>query len=127
MIRTIARDLSGMKSEVIIQKIASATHSITSCDPRESKLIEIEASDELRAAVNERTAMMHFTNFANAAGQIKVDEWVKLAKQYNIPCMNDAAADTPPVSHLWDYTNMGYDLVTFSGGKAIRGPRARAC
>ena len=77
----------------------------------------------MRAAVNDRTAMMHFSNFANAAGQIKVDEWVKLAKQYNIPCMNDAAADTPPVSHLWDYTNMGYDLVTFSGGKAIRGPQ----
>jgi L-seryl-tRNA(Ser) seleniumtransferase len=67
--------------------------------------------------------MMHFTNFANAAGEIKVDEWVKLAKQYNLPCMNDAAADTPPVSHLWDYTNMGYDLVTFSGGKAMRGPQ----
>jgi len=67
--------------------------------------------------------MMHFSNFANAQGQIKVDEWVKLAKQYGLPCMNDAAADTPPVSHLWDYTNMGYDLVTFSGGKAIRGPQ----
>jgi L-seryl-tRNA(Ser) seleniumtransferase len=67
--------------------------------------------------------MMHFSNFANPEGQVKVDEWVKLAKQYNIPCMNDAAADTPPVSHLWDYANMGYDLVTFSGGKAIRGPQ----
>jgi seryl-tRNA(Sec) selenium transferase len=66
---------------------------------------------------------MHFSNFANAAGQIKVDEWVKLAKQYKIPCMNDAAADTPPVSHLWDYANMGYDLITFSGGKAMRGPQ----
>ena len=67
--------------------------------------------------------MMHFSNFANAAGQIKVDEWPKLAKQYNVPCMNDAAADTPPVSHLWDYTNLGFDLVTFSGGKAMRGPQ----
>lgn len=115
-------DLSGMKSEVIIQKSHRNPfdHQLRSTG---IKLIEIEASDELRAAVNERTAMMHFTNFANAAGQIKVDEWVKLAKQYNIPCMNDAAADTPPVSHLWDYTNMGYDLVTFSGGKAIRGPQ----
>src|ERR1700680_3867270 len=37
--------------------------------------------------------------------------------------MNAAAADTPPVSHLWDYTNMGFDLVAFSGGKAIRGPQ----
>jgi len=115
-------DLTGMKSEVIIQKSHRNPfdHQLRSTG---IKLIEIETPDQLRAAVNERTAMMHFSNFANAAGQIKVDEWVKLAKQYNIPCMNDAAADTPPVSHLWDYTNMGYDLVTFSGGKAIRGPQ----
>jgi len=66
---------------------------------------------------------MHFSNFANASGQIKVDEWIKIGKQHNIPCMNDAAADTPPVSHLWDYANMGYDLITFSGGKAMRGPQ----
>jgi uncharacterized pyridoxal phosphate-dependent enzyme len=115
-------DLSGMKSEVIIQKSHRNPfdHQLRSTG---IKLIEIETLDQLRAAVNERTAMMHFSNFANAAGQIKVEEWVKLAKQYDVPCMNDAAADTPPVSHLWDYTNMGYDLVTFSGGKAIRGPQ----
>ncbi|MBZ5686327.1 MAG: aminotransferase class V-fold PLP-dependent enzyme [Acidobacteriia bacterium] len=115
-------DLSGMKSEVIIQKSHRNPfdHQLRSTG---IKLIEVETRDELRQAVNDRTAMMHFSNFANAAGQIKVDEWVKLAKQYNVPCMNDAAADTPPVSHLWDYTNMGYDLVTFSGGKAMRGPQ----
>src|ERR1700691_6243188 len=115
-------DLTGMKSEVIIQKSHRNPfdHQLRSTG---IKLIVSETQDELRAAVNERTAMMHFSNFANATGQIKVDEWVKLAKQYNIPCMNDAAADTPPVSHLWDYANMGYDLVTFSGGKAIRGPQ----
>lgn len=115
-------DLTGMKSEVIIQKSHRNPfdHQLRSTGV---KLIEVETAEDLRNAVNDRTAMMHFTNFANATGQIKVDEWVKLAKQYNVPCMNDAAADTPPVSHLWDYTNMGYDLVTFSGGKAIRGPQ----
>jgi len=115
-------DLTGMKSEVIIQKSHRNPfdHQLRSTG---IKLIEVETRDQLRQAVNDHTAMMHFTNFANAAGQIKVDEWAKLAKQYNLPCMNDAAADTPPVSHLWDYTNMGYDLVTFSGGKAIRGPQ----
>jgi L-seryl-tRNA(Ser) seleniumtransferase len=87
------------------------------------KLVEIETREQLRRAVSDRTAMMHFSNFANAAGEIKVDEWVKLAKQHNVPCMNHAAADTPPVSHLWDYAAMGYDLVTFSGGKAMRGPQ----
>jgi L-seryl-tRNA(Ser) seleniumtransferase len=115
-------DLTGMKSEVIIQKSHRNPfdHQLRSTGV---KLIEIETREQLQQAVNERTAMMHFTNFANAAGQIKVDEWPKLAKQYNLPCMNDAAADTPPVSHLWDYTTMGYDLVTFSGGKAMRGPQ----
>lgn len=115
-------DLTGMKSEVIIQKSHRNPfdHQLRSTGV---KLIEIETRDQLGRSVNDRTAMMHFSNFANAAGQIKVDEWARLAKQYNLPCMNDAAADTPPVSHLWDYTNMGYDLVTFSGGKAMRGPQ----
>src|SRR5215469_1420617 len=115
-------DLNGMKSEVIIQKSHRNPfdHQLRSTGVR---LVEIETVAELRNAVNHRTAMMHFTNFANGAGQIKVDEWVRLAKQFNVPCMNDAAADTPPVSHLWDYAALGYDLVTFSGGKAIRGPQ----
>ena len=115
-------DLTGMKSEVVIQKSHRNPfdHQLRTTGV---KLIEVETREDLRRSVNEKTAMMHFTNFANAAGQIKVDEWPKLAKELGVPCMNDAAADTPPVSHLWDYTNMGYDLVTFSGGKAIRGPQ----
>ena len=115
-------DLTGMKSEVIIQKSHRNPfdHQLRGTGV---KLVEIETREQLRRAVNDRTAMMHFTNFANAAGQIKVDEWAKLAKEYKVPCMNDAAADTPPVSHLWDYANMGYDLITFSGGKALRGPQ----
>jgi L-seryl-tRNA(Ser) seleniumtransferase len=115
-------DLTGMKSEVVIQKSHRNPfdHQLRSTG---IKLVEIETREQLQRAISDRTAMMHFTNFANAAGQIKVDEWVKLAKQHGVPCMNDAAADTPPVSHLWDYANMGYDLITFSGGKAIRGPQ----
>ncbi len=115
-------DLTGTKSEVIIQKSHRNPfdHQLRTTGV---KLIEVESRDDLRQAISPRTAMMHFSNFANSQGQIKVDEWVKLAKQYNVPCMNDAAADTPPVSHLWDYANMGYDLVTFSGGKVIRGPQ----
>ena len=115
-------ELTGMKSEVIIQKSHRNPfdHQLRGTGV---KLIEVETHEQLRRAVNDRTAMMHFSNFANAAGQIKVDEWPKLAKQYNLPCMIDAAADTPPVSHLWDYANMGFDLITFSGGKAMRGPQ----
>src|SRR6195256_3386235 len=115
-------DLIGMKSEVIIQKSHRNPfdHQLRSTGV---KLVEVETSEDVRKAVNPKTAMMHFTNFANAGGQIKVDEWARLAKELNVPSFIDAAADTPPVSHLWDYTVMGYDLAAFSGGKAIRGPQ----
>jgi len=115
-------DLTGMKSEVIIQKSHRNPfdHQLRNTG---IKLIEIESRDDLQKAANANTAMMHFSNFANASGQIKVDEWVKLGKELKIPTFIDAAADTPPVSHLWDYANMGYDLIAFSGGKAIRGPQ----
>jgi L-seryl-tRNA(Ser) seleniumtransferase len=115
-------DLTGMKSEVIIQKSHrnGFDHQLRGTGV---KLIEVESREDVKRAINSKTAMMHFSNFANAAGQIKVDEWVKLAHENQIPAFNDAAADTPPVSHLWDYANMGYDLIAFSGGKAIRGPQ----
>src|SRR6202050_1433463 len=115
-------DLTGMKSEVIIQKSHRNPfdHQLRATGV---KLIEVESRDDLRRAINPKTAMMHFSNFADSIGEIKVDEWLKIAKENNIPAFLDAAADTPPVSHLWDYTKMGYDLVAFSGGKAIRGPQ----
>src|SRR5439155_4199812 len=87
-------DLTGMKSEVIIQKSHRNPfdHQLRTTGV---KLVEVESRDDLRQAISPRTAMMHFSNFANSQGQIKVDEWVKLAKEYKIPCMNDAAAYTP--------------------------------
>src|ERR1700691_1092522 len=72
------------------------------------------------------------TNFFNAAeeedgiagsAQIGREEWLRVAHEYKIPCLLEAAADMPPISNLWKYTCMGFDLVTFSGGKGIRGPQ----
>lgn len=115
-------DLTGMKSEVILQKSHRNPfdHQLRATGV---KLVVVETREDVKKAINPQTAMMHFSNFANADGQIKVDEWVKLAHEYQVPAFIDAAADTPPVSHLWDYSNMGYDLIAFSGGKALRGPQ----
>src|SRR5712664_1895925 len=115
-------DLTGMKSEVIIQKSHRNPfdHQLRSTGV---KLVVVESRDDLKKAINPQTAMMHFTNFADNEGQIQVEEWVKLAHENQIPAFIDAAADTPPVSRLWDYANMGYDLIAFSGGKAMRGPQ----
>ncbi len=115
-------DLTGLKSEVIIQKAHRSPwdHQIRATGV---KMVEVETVSDVHSAINDRTAAMHFLNLADPTGQIKREEWLKLAHAANLPAFIDAAADTPPKSHLWDYANLGYDLISFSGGKAMRGPQ----
>ena len=73
-------------------------------------------------AFTTRTVVAHFFNAAEG-GQISREDWIRVAHQHQVPCFNDAAADVPPISNLWNYTKLGFDLVTFSGGKGLRGPQ----
>jgi len=118
-------DLSGtaMKSEVIVQKSHryGYDHAVRNCGV---KMVEVETSDELDRAVSEKTAMMLFFNDADPRGKIKIEEFVALGKKHSVPTFNDAAADVPPTENLSKYTKMGFDLVTFSGGKGLRGPQS---
>jgi L-seryl-tRNA(Ser) seleniumtransferase len=116
-------DTTGMKNEVIVQKTHryGYDHAVRACGV---KMIEVETGAELEKAVNPRTAMMLFFNANDPKGQIKAAEFVALGKKHNIPTFNDAAADVPPVENLSKYIKMGFDLVTFSGGKGIRGPQS---
>jgi D-glucosaminate-6-phosphate ammonia-lyase len=116
-------NLAGMKSEVIIQKSHrfGYDHAVRNCGVR---LVEVETREDLERAVTPQTAMMLFYNNNNPVGQIRDQEFVQLGKKHGIPTFNDAAADVPPVENLWKYTQMGFDLVTFSGGKGIRGPQS---
>ncbi len=117
-------DLMGMKSEVIFQRDHYESYDYNpQIRASGTKIILVETPDDVHRAINEKTALFYFANYANPLGRIKVDEWVKLGKQYNIPCFNDCAADTPPISNLTSFNKMGYDLVAFSGGKALRGPQ----
>ena len=116
-------ELTGMKSEVIIQKAHrfGYDHAVRNCGVR---MVEVETREDLERAVNDKTAMMIFYNNNNKEGRIQDEEFVQLGKKHSIPTMNDAAADVPPVDNLWKYTKMGFDLVAFSGGKGIRGPQS---
>jgi L-seryl-tRNA(Ser) seleniumtransferase len=116
-------NLTGMKSEVIIQKSHrfGYDHAVRNCGVR---LVEVESPEDLERAINEKTAMMLFYNNNNREGRIQDEEFAALGKKHSIPTFNDAAADVPPVENLWKYTKMGFDLVTFSGGKGIRGPQS---
>ena len=116
-------NLTGMKSEVIVQKAHrfGYEHAVRNCGVT---LVEVETPDDLDRAINEKTAMMLFYNNNNQQGRIQDAAFVQLGKKHGIPTLNDAAADVPPVENLWKYTSMGFDLVAFSGGKGLRGPQS---
>ena len=116
-------DTSGMKTEVLVQKSHryGYDHAVRVCGV---KLIEFETREEMERAASDRTAMMLFFNANESLGQIKADEFIAFGKKRGIPVFNDAAADTPPVENITKYVKMGWDLLTFSGGKGIRGPQS---
>jgi len=113
----------GIRYEVIQQKShrSGYEHQMELCG---AKVVTVETRDELEAAINEKTGMLFFLNKAEHDGQIKSDEFVKIGKARGVPTMNDAASDATPKENLWKYTQQGFDLVIFSGGKALRGPQA---
>jgi L-seryl-tRNA(Ser) seleniumtransferase len=114
---------TGMKSEVIVQKTHAAGYHMALTHTG-VKIVTVETTEELRKAVNEKTACLWFLNREAPAGAIKHEEWLKLGKEFGIPTMIDIAADVPPVENLWRFNDMGFDLVCISGGKAMQGPQS---
>jgi L-seryl-tRNA(Ser) seleniumtransferase len=116
-------DTHNLKNEVIIQASHrnGYDHAIRNAG---IQMIEIETAQELERAVNHRTAMMAFFNFAAPNGKIGHEEFVSLGKKHGIPTLIDAAADVPPADNLFRFTKMGFDLVAFSGGKGLCGPQS---
>lgn len=118
---SIPIDMTGLKNEVVIQ-IAhhyDYDHALRNCG---IKFVDVETLQEYESAINKNTAMCFFYNAADH-GNISREDWVRVAHAHGVPCLNDAAADVPPISNLWNYTQLGFDLVAFSGGKGMRGPQ----
>jgi L-seryl-tRNA(Ser) seleniumtransferase len=118
-IPTEVRDLP--KHEVIVQKghRYGYDQALLCCGIR---FVEVETLEDYDKAFGPHTVMAHFYNAAEE-GRIGREDWLRVAHAHGVPCFNDAAADMPPISNLWAYTQMGFDLVTFSGGKGMRGPQ----
>jgi L-seryl-tRNA(Ser) seleniumtransferase len=120
-VNAVPMQVANLKNEAIVQKAHryGYDHALENCGVR---FVEVESMEDYANAFTNRTVMAHFFNAAEG-GQISREDWIRVAHQYGVPCFNDAAADVPPISNLWNYTKMGFDLVTFSGGKGIRGPQ----
>lgn len=115
-------NLPGPRPEVIMQK----THRYLfdqAVSTTGAKIVEVEGADGMQKAINANTVMALFFNAADKSS-ISHEDFVRIAKSKNIPTFLDAAADVPPVENLFKFQKLGFDLVTFSGGKMMRGPQS---
>lgn len=140
-------DLTGMKSEIIIQKRHRTLydHAFRMVGV---KIIEVETSDQMRRAINSQTAavayvMSHHTlggskpfetrvdnslgfedrYVVGPHGEVSLEEALDIAHRAELPLILDSAAEIPPAENLRKFAKMGVDLVAFSGGKNLRGPQ----
>ena len=114
-------DTSGMKNEVIVQTCHRNVydHAIRMVGV---KMIEVDTRDELKAALNDRTAMLFVFGDAEERGQITTKEMAEIGHAHGVPTFVDAAAERPDAPN-W-YLEQGADAVAYSGGKCLRGPQA---
>ena len=116
-------DLTGMKSEIIIQKAHrnSYDHAFRMVGVT---LVEVETADDIRRTINPKTAALAMVLSHNSLGhKVELEEMVALAHAAGLPLILDAAAEIPPAENLRKFTKIGADLVAFSGGKNLRGPQ----
>ena len=119
--------LPGPRQEVVIQKshryVFDQNVRMAGVD-----FVEVDGPREMERAINKRTAMALFFNGASSwygtPDSVTHEQFVEIAQRHKVPTFIDAAADVPPKERLFMYQRMGFDLVTFSGGKIIRGPQS---
>lgn len=131
-----------------LQKVHRFKESVENCDRREvillrghnvnfgapidsmieiggGKVVEVGYANESKIeditnAINENTLAIFFVKSHHCVqkNMVAVDEVIKAANEYHIPCIVDAAAE----EDLSKYHHMGADIVCYSGAKAISGP-----
>ncbi len=113
--------LPGPQREVIVQRGHRIyDQQFLACGVR---FVEVADAGEMDRTINDNTALAFFFNAAPES-VIPHEEFIRISRAHGVPTFLDAAADVPPVDTLFRFTEMGYDLVTVSGGKGIRGPQS---
>lgn len=117
------------RREVIVQRAHSTAYEQAYRDAGMT-VVYVDAEDELRAAIGDRTAMIAGlinTEKMDVPGIIPLRQLVAIGKKAGVPVCFDASfsvTHSSPPSSLWRYTQLGADLVCISGGKGIHGPQA---
>lgn len=83
------------------------------------------APDEVADAICDKTAaIIHLESPYSNTNVLPIETLVDIAHTHDLPLLCDAASRLPPRSNLTKFVDAGADLVSFSGGKGIRGPQA---
>jgi L-seryl-tRNA(Ser) seleniumtransferase len=120
---------AGLKNEIILHRTHRNGYDFA-LRQAGAKLVEIgsEAGTtraDLEQAITPRTAAVFwFQGAMTSARDVPLPEVISIAQSHNIPVVVDAAAQLPPLSNLWAFTQMGAALAIFSGGKDLCGPQA---
>ena len=113
-------DTAGLKNEVIVPKWARTIYD-QAIRTVGVKMIEVDTLEDLERAFGPRTAMVtSTTRILN--GKFSVKQCVAAAHRRNVPVLIDAAAELPLVPN--PFLSEGVDLVSYSGGKILRGPQS---
>ncbi|PYV38160.1 MAG: hypothetical protein DMG06_26370 [Acidobacteria bacterium] len=119
-------DLTGMKSEVVIQKVHrnSYDHAVRNAGVR---IVEVENRAQLLNAVGDQTAMMYYLGGTTGdwawATPVALEECLALGRKVGFPILVDAANMLPPWGNVCKLAALKTDLICVSGGKHVRGPQ----
>ncbi len=81
--------------------------------------------EEVEDAISDKTAaIIHLESPYSGDNVLPIETLVEIAHRNGVPLMCDAASRLPPRANLTKFVEAGSDLVSFSGGKGIRGPQA---
>jgi L-seryl-tRNA(Ser) seleniumtransferase len=123
-------DTAGMRNEIVIQRAHRFAYD-QAYRVAGGVLVEIGLARrtqpfELEDAIGERTAAVAYlvSPFTSPPGTLRLEQVVEIAHTRNVPVIMDAASMLPPRENLTKFLRLGADLVSFSGGKGIRGPQS---
>ena len=123
-------DTRGMRNEIVIQRAHRFAYD-QAYRVAGGVLVEIGLARrtqpfELEDAITDRTAAVAYlvSPFTSPPGILTLEQVVAIAHRRNVPVIVDAASMLPPRDNLTKFLRLGADLVSFSGGKGIRGPQS---
>lgn len=121
-------DTENMPNEIIVMRAQRNAYD-KAIEASGARIIEIGDADEtlefeLEGRISSRTAgVFYFASSLYQRGSLHLKKTIAAAHKKGVPVVVDAAAQLPPVENLWKFTEMGADMVIFSGGKTLCGPQ----